>query len=154
MTCARECRVQGMGGGICVCSFHYVCPSEGVTPPSIPCLIISSGPARLCLPSSVTTAGTAAAPRCHVPTLMSPYLTGSYPRIRFRCPSHLPASPPPPCPLIYCTPSGCKAEGRSRSSRKGGGVGEWVGGGRGVCEGGSLFPFSPHCLSLFMTSPA
>lgn len=150
--CARvqsaKKRVAGVGGGghvICVCSFHYMCPSDCATPPSIPCLIISTGSSRLCLPSSALTTGTAAAPQRHLPTLMSPYLTPLTLGSGFGPPPH---PQPSPCPLIYCTPSGCQAEGRSCSSRKGGGVPEL-----GVW-GCSLFPFSPHCLSLFMTSPA
>lgn len=148
--CARVQSAKKKGGGgwgtghiVCVCSFHYLCLSKCVTPPSIPCFIISTGSSRLCLPSSQLTTGTAAALQHHVPTLMSPSLTPLALGSGFATP---PASPPPPCPLIYCTPSGCQAEGRSSSSsRKGGEVGVW---------GCSLFPFSLHCLSLFTTSPA
>lgn len=142
----------GEGGGhvICVCSFHYTCPSDCAAPPSIPCLIISTAWSGLCLPSSVLTTGAAAAPQRHLPTLMSPYLTPLALGSGFGPPPDPPPSPPPACPLIYCAPSGCQAEGTSCSSRKGGGVGRLS---RRVW-GWSLFPFSPHCLSLFMTSPA
>lgn len=81
----------------------------------------------------------------NVPTLMSPYLT-----LLLSAQVSLPPNPPPPtpCPLIYNTPSGCQAEGHNCSSGRGVEV--------EVEEGGwgcSLFPFSPHCLSLFMTCP-
>lgn len=144
--CAPVQKKKGGGGHIvCVCSFHYMCLSKCVTPSAIPCLILSTGSSRLCLPSSQLTTEAAAALQCHVPTLMSPSLTSLAVGSGFATP---PASTPPPCPLIYCTPCGSQAEGRSSSSRKGGGVGE------SLCGGCSLFPFLFHCLSLFMTSPA
>lgn len=140
MTRAHECKKRGWrrgedggrtGGGhvICVCSFHYTCPSDCAAPPSIPCLIISTAWPGLCLPSSVLTTGTAAAPQRHLPALMSPYLTPLALGSGFGPPPRPPPSPPPACPLIYCTPSGCQAEGTELQQQKGrwSGAAEWEG---------------------------
>lgn len=111
---------------ICVCCFHYICPSKRVSPPSppfVPCLIIISS--CLCLPRSLMMTGMAGLPESQVPTLMSPCLT---PLLSAQVSPH-------PCPLIYNVPGGC-----------------WGGGGQSLKQrkGGFIVLFSLSTVSLYL----